>query len=329
MKPKGLLSFITALSVLTAGGMSITAHADSNELGYEISYSSKYTYLTLTTDDEDNVIRYTTDGSAPDENSEIYENRLRTNKKVTVRAAVFDEDGEKRDSVKITLRRKCRKVEIKAYDSNEGIKIKLLTDTDGADIYYTTDGSKPDEDSKPYNGAFYAEEGDIIRAYAVKKGWKDSSYTKLSVPATEKSNEAETASASDEEIYGKTACVILGFINEERAEEGLEPLKLDKKLCEAAEIRAKELCDVYSHKRPDGSSCFTAFDDVGFLCLFGAENIAYTEGSLSTGSHVMELWMDSPDHRENILNEKGDLVGIAAVRKGNRTFWVQMFARAR
>jgi LysM repeat protein len=46
--------------------------------------------------------------------------------------------------------------------------------TEGATIYYTTDGSTPSASSNPYSGSFTISEDTILKAIAVKAGWFDS-----------------------------------------------------------------------------------------------------------------------------------------------------------
>lgn len=329
MKPiKRIICALTAASVLSAGAFSLCASADDDGMDYKITYSTKYTYLELTPSDKDNVIRYTTDGSVPDENSKEYYAKIRTAKGVTIRAAEFDENGEKVDRLKIKLKRKCMKPEISSAKTEDGFEISLSDKTEDVVIYYTTDGSKPDTDSQVYDGAFTVEKGTVIRAYAVKEGWKSSAYLKVTVKKGNSSayETAETASAPE---YDSMTLKILDLVNEYREEEGLPALEMDEQLYEAANIRARELTELYSHSRPDGRTCFTVFDEVGFDRCYGGENIAYTEGELSTAKTIMQLWMDSPDHRDNILNTKGSRIGIGYYTVGNRTYWVQLFGERR
>lgn len=86
----------------------------------------------------------------------------------------------------------------------------------------------------------------------------------------------------------------LELVNEARAEEGLPPLTLDPNLVEAAQIRAKELCEYYSHTRPDGRRGSSVIDDLDIPCTDTAENIA--KGS-STSINI-QAWLNSSGHKE-------------------------------
>ncbi len=319
MKAKSILSIFMVAVMLITGIFSISAGAANKGISYKISYSSKYTYLVLEPTDENHTIRYTIDGSVPTEDSTLYTVRLRARAAVTLRIAEFDENGKKVDAIKISLRRKCQKVEVVAKKKKNGDYIITLTSpTEDTVIYYTTDGTKPTKKSAKYDGSFTVEEGQIVYAYATKEAWKSSAYTIT----------AATGGREDmieEPEYDETSLEVLKLVNEYRAKAGLPALEMDPALYEAAKIRAEELYDSYSHTRPNDSKWFTVLEEVDFGYSFAGENIAFTEGKLSTPKTVMKLWMDSPDHRENILNESGSLVGISAFKYKNKTYWVQLF----
>lgn len=118
---------------------------------------------------------------------------------------------------------------------------------------------------------------------------------------------------------------MLALINRERAAAGAAPLTLDDKLCQAAQVRAQELVQSYSHTRPDDRTCYTAMDEAGVTYRAAAENIAAGYFSVA---EVMDGWMNSEGHRTNLLNTKYSRVGIGFYysSSGYKTNWVQMFA---
>ena len=135
---------------------------------------------------------------------------------------------------------------------------------------------------------------------------------------------AEESSAQ----FSEFAEEVLRLVNVERAKEGLSPLKLDAKLTEAAEIRAKEIINSFSHTRPNGSSCFTALEQVGVSYRRAGENIALGQ---ATPAQVVTDWMNSPGHRANIMNSAYSRIGIAAVDASRSSMshgygWAQFFA---
>lgn len=113
------------------------------------------------------------------------------------------------------------------------------------------------------------------------------------------------------------------LVNKERAANGLQPLKISPKLSEAANIRSGELKENFSHTRPDGTSCFTAMDELGITYRAAAENIAYGQRSPES---VMNAWMNSSGHRANILNKNMEYIGVGVVYRDGVYYWTQLFA---
>lgn len=70
----------------------------------------------------------------------------------------------------------------------QGEKVSITADLEGADIYYTLDGSTPTIESAKYEGPFELSESSIVKAVAYKNGnygWVASNYLSTSVPAGE------------------------------------------------------------------------------------------------------------------------------------------------
>jgi uncharacterized protein YkwD len=125
---------------------------------------------------------------------------------------------------------------------------------------------------------------------------------------------------------------VLRLVNEERAAEGLSTLKEGSAaLYEAALIRAEECLELFSHTRPSGKSCFTAVDECGVKYWKVGENLAAGQ---ETPEEVVEAWMDSPGHRENIMMKEYTHLSTGIIyRDPDDTpdgepfgyFWVQFF----
>lgn len=124
----------------------------------------------------------------------------------------------------------------------------------------------------------------------------------------------------------KYAQEILTLVNQERSKEGLDALKLDNKLNEAACTRAKELVESFSHTRPDGRTCYTVLTDMDIVYSAVGENIA---AGRSTSSEVMDDWMNSDGHRANILKSDYTKMGVGYYKasSGYKYYWVQIFVR--
>ena len=113
---------------------------------------------------------------------------------------------------------------------------------------------------------------------------------------------------------------VVDLVNEERAKENIAPVSLNRTATTAAQVRAEEAKQSFSHTRPDGSRCFTALADVGMDYMAAGENLA---GRIKTPEKVVKAWMDSPSHRKNIMNPKYSQIGIGYVSEGN--YWSQFF----
>ncbi len=142
--------------------------------------------------------------------------------------------------------------------------------------------------------------------------------TKAPVPAVE----PEATSSND--VF---RAEILRLVNLERAEHNLAPLILDDNLSAAAAIRAKEATELFSHTRPDGSSTFTVLAEFGITYRRAGENIAI--GQL-TPAQVVQAWMDSEGHRNNILGDF-ELMGIGYTPSNSDYYlgyaWAQLFIK--
>ena len=126
--------------------------------------------------------------------------------------------------------------------------------------------------------------------------------------------------------YEDYADEVISLINMERASAGLSPLIIDDTLTQAANVRCGEIMNQFSHTRPDGSSCFTALQQAGAIYRKAGENIAIGQ---STPARVVADWMDSPDHRENIMDPGFNRIGVAVLPAGSSYggfAWAQFFA---
>ena len=114
------------------------------------------------------------------------------------------------------------------------------------------------------------------------------------------------------------AAQLVAEVNAERAQRGLTRLSEDSDLTAAARIRAREIASVFSHTRPDGSSCFTVSEKA-----YG-ENIARGHGSVD---RVMAAWMSSAGHRANILRASYGSIGVCCLQIDGVYCWVQLFGK--
>jgi len=127
---------------------------------------------------------------------------------------------------------------------------------------------------------------------------------------------------NDDDLNGYSA-EVLNLTNIERRKAGLQELKAAEELTNAAFARAEELVTLFSHKRPDGSSCFTVYAEYGVSYRAAAENIAAGQ---RTPKDAMNSWMNSAGHKANILNEKYSRLGVGvAAGEDGTLYWCMNF----
>ena len=107
--------------------------------------------------------------------------------------------------------------------------------------------------------------------------------------------------------YWDTACEqeILELLNNYRASLGLKTLSTTRTMIETAHTRAKEIAFSYrhDHSRPTNERWRTAYPDDDFC----GENIASGQAD---AQEVTTGWIESPDHNENMVNERFRTIGI-------------------
>lgn len=122
---------------------------------------------------------------------------------------------------------------------------------------------------------------------------------------------------------------ILSLVNQERVRNGLSKLSWGETCADAAEVRAEELVQLYSHTRPDGSPWSTACDnpDSGAVTVEG-ENLVVGNSAVSPETTVA-AWMNSEKHRENILNPDYTKLAVGFYFDPStkyKTHWSQYFS---
>ena len=127
----------------------------------------------------------------------------------------------------------------------------------------------------------------------------------------------------NENTYTDLINEVYEITNNYRSLVGVPSLTLDSSLVEAANIRAKELSDSFSHTRPNGSSCFTVLSELGISYGTAGENIA---AGYSSSQSVMEGWRSSSGHYQNIISSKFKKIGIGVNVINNQYYWVQIFS---
>ena len=132
---------------------------------------------------------------------------------------------------------------------------------------------------------------------------------------------AELKLTADEEA-------IIELTNAERhkAENDLKPLKMNPQLMEAARKHAENMAaqDKLDHKLDDKEPVDRT-KAAGYKSTFVGENIAWNQKS---PKDALKAWMESEDHRENILRPEYTEIGVAVAKnKKGEAYWVQVFGK--
>lgn len=105
---------------------------------------------------------------------------------------------------------------------------------------------------------------------------------------------------------------VIDQTNKKRQELGLVPLKYNSLLSESATKKAQDMFtnNYWAHTSPNGTTPWDFFKSVGYKYSAAGENLArdfYDTDSL------IKAWMNSPTHRDNIVNSKYQEIGIGVV----------------
>lgn len=124
---------------------------------------------------------------------------------------------------------------------------------------------------------------------------------------------------------------VLQLTNDFRAEQGLSPLTLNQKLTVTAQTYAQTMAedDFFSHIGEDNSTPWERAEADGYTAMAMAENIAAGQ---PTPEQVVQSWIDSPGHRQNLLNPNYTELGVGYFELSNDTgqvnythYWTQLF----
>lgn len=166
----------------------------------------------------------------------------------------------------------------------------------------------------------------------------------IETPSTDKESLIKNVEESMEERYDAyfnsntsktegdklTTSGVVEFTNMERISRGLKPLENNETLNLVAYQRAKEMFDkeYFAHESPTGKTAEVLVATSNYDYLLVGENLA--KGIFDNDEDLVSGWMDSPEHKENILKNGYEEIGVAT-EKGlykETEIWiaVQIFA---
>lgn len=122
----------------------------------------------------------------------------------------------------------------------------------------------------------------------------------------------------DDSLVSSSEDLMVELINETRVGFGLRPLSYDVAANEVGRKHSQNMVDqdFFDHTDKDGKGVGDRLVAAGYQVSFAGENLAY--GQLNT-IYAHEGLMNSLGHRENILNENYERVGVGAAFKEDGT----------
>ncbi|KAL3665509.1 hypothetical protein V7S43_009544 [Phytophthora oleae] len=126
---------------------------------------------------------------------------------------------------------------------------------------------------------------------------------------------------------GEYHAAMLTAVNQERAKQGVQSLCMSKKLQAAAQRHSDDMAknNYMAHDGADGSTMSQRITEAGYEWDSVAENVAAGQEEVQS---VMESWMQSAGHRENIMSADYTMFGAAfSYNKDSQygIYWTQDF----
>lgn len=115
---------------------------------------------------------------------------------------------------------------------------------------------------------------------------------------------------------------VVRLVNIERTKQGLTALKSNDELSAVARLKSQDMRtnNYFSHTSPAYGSPFEMMKQFGISYSYAGENIARGQTS---AQDVVNAWMNSTGHRQNILNSNYTEIGVGLDKNGY--YWTQMF----
>lgn len=106
---------------------------------------------------------------------------------------------------------------------------------------------------------------------------------------------------------------LITYANVSRTDANIRTLTVNSQLTKAAQAKAEDILanQYFDHTRPDGKQPWDFIRESGYNYRYAGENLAIGFTDYIT---VHKAWLNSPEHKRNILNERFDEVGIGIAR---------------
>ena len=109
---------------------------------------------------------------------------------------------------------------------------------------------------------------------------------------------------------------IVSGSNQARTLRNKQAYNPNAQLMSAAQMKAEDMVKghFFAHTAPDGTVAWDYFKKVGYHYDIAGENLAITN---ETSSAVIDGWLNSPTHRDNLLNDEYTDIGIGMANFGD------------
>jgi uncharacterized protein YkwD len=107
---------------------------------------------------------------------------------------------------------------------------------------------------------------------------------------------------------------VIEWTNSQREKYGLPPLKESAELDASAAIKIEDMFQkqYFAHNSPTEEGVGDLAEHAGYEFIAIGENLAL--GNFENDEVLVQSWMDSPGHRENILSSKYQEIGVAVLK---------------
>ena len=123
---------------------------------------------------------------------------------------------------------------------------------------------------------------------------------------------------------------LVAMTNRSRASAGLKALRVDSVLTSVARWRSQDMIDrdYFSHTIPGYGKVWDKLHAIGYCYIVAGENIGWNNypDDIATAA-IQQSFIDSADHRANILGIAWDVIGIGAYKgPTGKKMWTVLFA---
>jgi uncharacterized protein YkwD len=112
------------------------------------------------------------------------------------------------------------------------------------------------------------------------------------------------------QVAAVVVSTLVDLANSDRTSSGLPSLTVSPALEQAAQLKANDMAanSYFAHTSPTGQDPWYWFTQAGYSFTYAGENLAVY---FSDSDAVNTAWMNSPEHRANILSDNFTQIGIA------------------